>query len=57
MLEPTKPDASGLVECLSRALYSMGIQSLLERKSVLDVHDLPVLVGCGTDGTSVNVSG
>ena len=30
----------------------MGIENLLERESVLGVHELPVLVGCGTDGAS-----
>ena len=34
----------------------MGIENLLERESVLSAPELPVLVGCGTDGTSVNVS-
>ena len=56
VLEPTKADADGLVECLSRALKSMGIENLLERESVLSAHELPVLVGCGTDGAAVNVS-
>ena len=56
VLEPTKADADGLVECLSRALKSIGIENLLERESVLSAHELPVLVGCGTDGASVNVS-
>ena len=35
----------------------MGIENILERESVLSSHDLPVLVGCGSDGASVNVSG
>lgn len=56
VLEPTKADADGLVECLSRALKSMGIENLLERECVLSARELPVLVGCGTDGASVNVS-
>ena len=55
VLEPTKADADGLVGCLSRALKSMGIENLLDRERFLDVHDLPVLVDCGTDGASVNV--
>lgn len=57
VLEPTRADADGLIESLSGALKSMGIENLLERESVLGVHELPVLVGCGTDGASVNVSG
>jgi hypothetical protein len=56
VLEPTKADADRLVECLSRALKSMGIDNLLERECVLSAHEFPVLVGCGTDGASVNVS-
>ena len=27
------------------------------RANVLDAHGFPVLVGCGTDGAAVNVSG
>ena len=54
VLEPTKADASGLSECLCRALAGMGIENLLER--VLKPQAIPVLVGCGTDGASVNVS-
>ena len=45
-----------LVECLSKAVTSMGIENLLERESVLNVPQHPVLVGCGSDGASVNVS-
>ena len=56
VLEPAKADADGLIECLSRALKSLGVENLLERESVLSVRELPVLVGCGTDGASVNVS-
>ena len=56
VLEPAKADADGLIECLSRALKSLGVEHLLERESVLSVRELPVLVGCGTDGASVNVS-
>ena len=50
ILEPTRSDADGLVQCLDSALKSMGIENILERESVLSSHDLPVLVGCGTDG-------
>ena len=57
ILEPTRSDADGLVQCLDSALKSMGLENILERESVLSSHDLPVLVGCGTDGASVNVSG
>lgn len=34
----------------------MGIEDLLERVCVFNAHELPVLVGCGTDGALVNVS-
>ena len=57
ILEPTRSDADGLVQCLDSALKSMGIENILERESVLSSHDLLDLVGCGTDGASVNVSG
>ena len=52
----TRADADGLVECLCRALKSIGIENLLERECVLNARELPVVVGCGTDGASVNVS-
>ncbi len=54
--EPKKADADGLIECLSKALEYMGIENILDRESVLGVQGNPVLVGCGTDGASVNVS-
>ena len=60
VMEPSKADSDGLVECLSTALKRMGIENLLERENVLKrptASELPVLVGCGTDGASVNVSG
>lgn len=34
VLEPTRADADGLVECLCRALQSMGIEDILERERV-----------------------
>ena len=49
-------NAAGLMQCLCSALKSMGIENLLERVCVLSTRELPVLVGCGTDGASVNVS-
>ena len=55
VLEPIKADADGLVQCLCKALKPMGIENLLERDSVLN-SQFPVLVGCGTDGASVNVA-
>ena len=56
VLEPRKIDADGLVEYLSAALKGMGIDNLLERENVLGVDGFPVLIGCGTDGASVNVA-
>jgi len=56
VLEPTKCDADGLVQCLDTALKPMEIDDILQREKVLDVNRHPVLVGCGTDGASVNVS-
>ena len=55
-MEPTKADANGFIECLGIALKSMGIEDLFERENVLGVHELPIIVGFGTDGASVNVS-
>ena len=57
VIEPKKADASGLVECLHTAMESMGIANILERESVLGVQDMPILIGCGTDGATVNISG
>ena len=56
VLEPRKTDADGLVECLGAALKGMGIDNLLERENVLSVNGFPLLVGCGTDGASVNIA-
>ena len=44
------------MQCLNEAL-NMGIENVLEWESILAACDHPVLVGCGTDGVSVNVSG
>ena len=56
VLETRKSDADGLVECLDLALKGMGVDNLLLSESVLGVHGFPILVGCGTDGASVNVA-
>ena len=55
VIEPAKCDADGLVKCLGTALELLGIKDALS-KEVLGVESHPVLVGCGTDGASVNVS-
>ena len=54
MLESIKAD--GLLECLSRSLKSLGIENFLEKENVFGVHELLVLVGCGTDGATINMS-
>ena len=47
-----------LIECLGRALQELGITNVLDKESVLGVESSkPILVGGGTDGASVNVSG
>jgi len=51
-----KCNADGLVHCLSTVLKPMRIDDILQREKVLDVGQHPILVGCGTDGASVNVS-
>ena len=53
---PEKADASGLVKCLSRSLSSLGITDILDQGSLLGAETMPVSVGGGTDGASVNVA-
>ena len=55
-MEPKKTDADGLMDCLAIALKGMGIDDLFDSEMVLGVNGFPVLVGCGTDGASVNVA-
>ena len=47
VLEPARSDANGLIECLGKALKSMGIDDLLSRENVLGVSGYPLLIGCG----------
>ena len=58
VFEPRKADSDGLIECLSNALHSMGIEDILDMQDVLGAKGKhhPILVGMGTDGVSVNVS-
>ena len=57
VLEPEKADGDGLVQCLGKALQSMGIEDLVDSASVLsDKEQHPTLVGGGTDGGAVNMS-
>ena len=45
VLEPAKADGDGLVQCLGKALQSMGIEDLVDRASVLGVKEHTILVG------------
>ena len=55
--EPRKANADGVIECLSSALHSMGIEDILDMQDVLRAKGKhhPILVGMDTDGASVNV--
>ena len=56
---PQKADADGLIACLGNALGAFGVSDILQRESVLGVaaEGKPIVVGGGTDGASVNISG
>ena len=56
---PQKADSDGLIECLGSALGALGVSNILLKDEVLRaaVEDKPILVGGGTDGASVNISG
>ena len=56
VLEPSKADSAGLFDCLREALKDMGIRDLMNPENVLQVKNLPILVGVGTDGAAVNIS-
>ena len=51
ILEPRKADADGLIECLSNALRLLGIDTVLDKASVL--RGRPILIGGGTGGGTV----
>ena len=53
--EPKKADADGLIACLQEALQALGVDDVLNKTSVLSSK--PILIGVGTDGASVNISG
>ena len=53
--EPKKADTDGLIACLQEALRALGVDNVLSKTSVL--RSKPILVGGGTDGASVNISG
>ena len=52
---PMRANADGLIECLGNALRILGIDNILDRASFLGVEHKPVLIGGGTDGSSVNI--
>ena len=56
VLEPSKADSAGLCDCLQEALKDMGIRDLMNPENVLQVKNLPILVGVGTDCAAVNIS-
>lgn len=53
--EPEKADAQGLIASLQKALRAFCVDNVLSKSSVL--KGKPILIGGGTDGASVNISG
>ena len=53
---PAKPDASGLLLCVSEALKFMGVENVLDKDSVLGVEGRPVLEEAQTELQSMLVS-
>lgn len=51
--DSTQGDADGLLNCLATTLNQIGIKDILDKRSVLEIQQLPVLVGGATDGASV----
>ena len=56
MCNPDKANAAGLLVCLQDSLKSLGVEDILDRGSVLEVQNKPVLVAASTDGAAVNVA-
>ena len=54
-VKPAQANADGLLASVDEALSRLGIEDIHSQTSVLDVADMPVLIGAGTDGASVNV--
>ena len=52
VVKPTRADADGLLSCLGEALSRIGIKDI---RSPDSVDEMPVLIGAGTDGASVNI--
>ena len=55
VVKPTRADADGLLSCLGEALSRIGIKDIRSPDSVISVDEMPVLIGAGTDGASVNI--
>ena len=53
--KPRKADTDGLIACLQEALQPLGVVDVLNKTSILSSN--PILIGRGTDGASVNISG
>lgn len=54
---PQKSDAESLIKCLECGVKLLGIDTILDKAKVLGVADnFPILVGCGTDGASVDIA-
>ena len=49
-----KADADDLLKCLGEALSILGIENLSDQSNIL--ASMPILVGGGTDGASVNIA-
>ena len=48
-------DTEGLIACLQETLQLLGVVDVLNKTSILSSN--PILIGGGTDGASVNISG
>ena len=51
-----RADAAGLLACLQDFLKNLGVDEVLDKDSVLEDENKPVLMGATTDGTTVNVA-
>lgn len=52
---PDRANAAGLFKCVSDALKTVGVEAI-DQDTVLGVCNMPVLVGGGSDGATVNVA-
>ena len=51
---PKKADADGRIDCLGSVLQEVGISDVLNKSTVLETANKPILIGGGTDDASVN---